>query len=248
MSKLVTTLTAVLLAATPALAGVAQGAADLDLKARVEAATRSFTDVTGAVTVKEKNKAVLVKVDPAFSRVYDFQTATISVKAPDKIRMDSKLGMVKVEYIVAGGKKIFRAPKVRMNKVDDYSKDPAKLQFPIDFGLVTPQLWQYRTVTVVDDPDAKSAGEIKLKLTWPKGNMVNYAWLDEKDLWLKRFEKRDGKDNLLARVVYSNPANPGGVIWMPTKVELFAPDGAKAGSMEFSGLKVNTSLPDSLFK
>ncbi len=156
--------------------------------------------------------------------------------------------MVKFEYIIAGGRKIFRAPKVRINKTDDYSKDPAKLQTPLDLGLVTPQLWENRKVEIVDDPDAQANGEIKLKLTWFKGDMYNLTWIDATNLWLKRFEKHDCAGSLKARVVYSNPVNAGGVIWMPTKVELFAPDGTKAGTTELSDIKVNTNLPDSLFQ
>ena len=73
------------------------------------------------------------------------------------------------------------------------------------------------------------------------------SWIDAANFCLKRFEKRDSVNNLLARVVYSNPQNVGGVIWMPTKVELYAPDGTKAGSTELTNIKVNTGLPASLF-
>jgi outer membrane lipoprotein-sorting protein len=220
--------------------------AEQDLKARIESATKDFRDMTMTVTVKDKNKAALKKVDESYARLYDFQTATLSVKTPDRIRIDSKVGMVKVEYIISGGKKIFRASKFR--QTDDYSKDPAKLQTPLDVGLVTPQLWENRKVEILDDPQAQANGEIKLKLTWFKGDMCNLAWIDATNLWLKRFEKHDGAGNLKARVVYSNPVNAGGVIWMPTRVELYASDGTKAGTTELSGAKVNTNLPDTLFQ
>lgn len=218
-----------------------------DLKARIEEATKGFADMTTTVTVREKNKSALTKVDENYARLYEFQSASLSIKAPDKIRIESKLGMVKFEYIISNGKKIFRAPKVKVNKVDDYSKDPAKLQSPLDLGIVTPQLWVGRKVEVVDDPDAQARGEIRLRLTWAKGNMVNYACLDAANLWLKSFEKRDSRNNLLARVVYSNPQNVNAVIWIPTRVELFAPDGTKAGATELTDIKINTNLPDSLF-
>ncbi len=218
------------------------------LKLKIESATCNFKDITSTVTVKEKNKSALTKVDENYARLYDFQSATLSIKAPDRIRIDSKLGMVKFEYIIAGGKKIFRAPKVRINKTDDYSKDPAKLQTPLDVGLVTPQLWENRKVEVLDDAEAQAKGEIKLKLTWPKGDMYNFIWLDATNLWLKCFEKHDGAGNLKVRVVYSNPVNAGDAIWMPTKVELYASDGTKAGTTEITGIKVNSNLQDTFFQ
>lgn len=239
-----------LVAISICLSGLAQAApiTENDLKGRIEAATKDFKDLTMTVTVRDKNKSALTKVDQNYARLYDFQSAALQLKAPDMIRIESKLGMVKFEYIIAGGKKIFRAPKIRMNRVDDYSNDPAKLQSPLDLGIVTPQLWAGRSVEVLDDPDAQANGEIALRLKWLKGDMVNLVWIDATNLWLKRFEKRDSQGKLLARVVYSNPQNPGGVIWMPTKVELYAPDGGKAGCTELTDIKVNTNLSDSLFK
>ncbi len=219
-----------------------------DLKAAIEAATSGFKDMSATVIVREKNKDVLTSVDEGYARLYDFQSAQIQLKAPDKIRIESKLGMVKVEYIISDGKKIFRAPKIKMNKVDDYSNTPAKLQKPLDFGLVTPQLWEGRRVEIIDDAEAKANNEIKLKLMWLTGDMINYAWIDAEHYWLKRFEKRDAKDNLISRVEYSNPKNLGNVIWLPTKVELYAPDGEKAGATEFTDIKINSGLADTVFK
>lgn len=228
--------------------GAAAPVSEAELKARVESATKNLSDLTGTVVVLEKNKAALTKVEPSISRVYELQSASISFKVPDSIRVDSKLGMVKVSYISAGGMKIFRAPKVKIDKVDNYSGEPAKLQSPLDLGIVTPQLWQNRRVEIVDDPEAEANGEIKLKLCWLKGDMVNLIWIDATNLWLKRFEKRDSRNNLLIRVVYSNPKNIGGVIWLPTRVDIYASDGAKAGSSELTDIKINTNLPDTLFK
>ena len=249
MNKLITLMIAGCICVSLAFASHASaaGITEQDLKARIEAATKGFSDLTATVIVREKNKAALTKVDENYARLYEFQSAVLQLKAPDNIRIDSKLGIVKFEYIISRGKKIFRAPKVKVNKVDDYSKDPAKLQSPLDMGIVIGQLWQNRRVEIVDDPEAQANGEIKMKLTWLKGDMVNYAWIDATNLWLKRFEKRDSRNNLLAHVVYSNPVNAGVVIWMPTKVELYAPDGTKAGSTELTDIKVNTNLPDSLF-
>lgn len=247
MNRLIVALVTLSICASACIAQAAPITTD-ELKCRVDAATKDFKDVTMTVTVKDKNKAALTKVDQNYARLYEFQSAALQLKAPDMIRIESKLGMVKFEYIISGGKKIFRAPKIRMNKVDDYSSDPAKLQSPLDLGIVTSQLFVGRKVEVVDDADGQAKGEIALKLTWLKGDMVNLVWLDAANLWLKRFEKRDSQGKLLARVVYSNPQNPGGVIWMPTKVELYAPDGDRAGSTELGDIKVNTNLPDSLFK
>ena len=230
------------------IAGSAVAITDSELKARVEAETKNFSDLTMVGSVVYTDKKALAKIDSNFTRLYDFKSAIVSFKQPDKFRMEGKLGMVKFEYIVNGGMKIFRAPAVKMNKKEDYSNDPAKLQSALDVGLITPTLWKNRSVEIVNDPDCESKGEILLKLRWPKGHMVYFAWIDAEHLWLKKFEKHDEHDQVLVSWVYSEPRNVGGVIWMPTKVDMYAPDGQRAGGSEFTDIKVNTGLAESLFK
>lgn len=219
-----------------------------ELKARVAAATKNLKDISMLGTVVNANKQAISKVDENYARLYDFKSARVMLKLPDKVRMEGKLGMVKFEYIVNGGTKIFRASPVRINKKENYSDDPAKLQSPLDVGIITPGLWEKRCVEVVDDAEAKSNGEIKLELRWLKGDMVYFAWLDEANLWLKKLEKRDAQGNLKFRMVYSNPKNVDGVIWLPTRAEMFAPDGDRAGTTEMSDIKYNSGLSDSLFE
>lgn len=241
----------VLIAVVTMLAVASAGAAlmtEEQLRARVEAATKGFCDLTMVGNVLYKDKKALEKVDSAYARLYDFSSASVSLKTPDKIRMEGKLGMVKFEYVINGTTKIFRAPKVGINKRDDYSDDPAKLQEALDVGIVTPSIWRFRRVQVVDDPEADANHEVKLLLRWNKGDMRYYIWLDADNLWLKKFEKRDSADNLQTRIVYSNPKKAGDLIWMPTKVEMYASDGSKAGVSEFCDIKVNIGLQDSLFQ
>ncbi|MHB9035278.1 MAG: hypothetical protein ACYC64_01335 [Armatimonadota bacterium] len=240
----------VMVAATLLSTVVAQAGAitESELKARVEAATKNLVDLSLLGTVVQSNKEALSKVDQNYARLYEFKSARVMLKLPDKVRMEGKLGMVKFEYIVNGGMKIFRASPVKISKKEDYSNDPAKLQSPLDVGLVTPVLWVKRSVEVLDDAEAKVNGEIKLRLRWLKGDMEYLAWIDEQNLWLKKLEKRDGQGNLKVRMVYSNPKNIGGIVWLPTRAEMYAPDGDRAGATEISDIKYNSSLPDSLFQ
>jgi outer membrane lipoprotein-sorting protein len=221
---------------------------DSQLKTRVEAATKNLVDLSVLGTVVESSKEALSKIEPNYARLYEFKSARIMLRLPDKMRMEGKLGMVKFEYIVNGGTKIFRASPIRINKKDDYSNDPAKLQSPLDVGLVTPILWEKRSVEVLNDAEARANREIKVQLRWSKGDMVYFAWIDEQNLWLKKFEKWDSQGNLKVRMIYSNPKNIGGIAWLPTRVDMYAPDGDKAGATELSDIKYNSGLADSLFQ
>ncbi|MGC8862092.1 MAG: hypothetical protein ACP5R5_04855, partial [Armatimonadota bacterium] len=115
-----------------------------ELKARIEQATSGFKDITMVGVVTYKNKKAIARIDSNYARLYDFKSATVSFKDPDKLRMDGKLGMVKFEYIVNGWIKIVRAPTIRFTKREDFTGDPAKLQDAFDLGIVTPALWLNR--------------------------------------------------------------------------------------------------------
>lgn len=250
MSKLLTWLFTLLLTATAVVCVSDTGTliTEAELKARIEEAAKDLQDISMVGTVTFKNKKALAKIDANYSRLYDFKSATVVHKSPDKFRMDGKLGMVRFEYIISGGHKIVRAPSIRFTKKEDYSDDPAKLQDALDIGLITPSLWHHRKVEIIDDPEAAAVGEIKARLRWPKGDMIHYVWIDQADLYLKRFEKRDPTGKLLFRVEYSEPRQAGGVIWMPTKVEVFSADGERAGASEYSDIKTNMGVQDSFFE
>ncbi len=243
-----TTAIALLAVAASYAESVVAASPEEQLKARITEATKGFQDIKMDVTVTQKDKKALMKVQSAYSRLYDFKSATIHVKQPDKMRTEGRLGMVRFEYIINGSDKLIRSPSINFNKRESYPDDPSKLQDALDMGLITPSIWRTRGMQIIDDPEAKATGEIKVRYFFPRGDMLYYIWLDEKDLWLKRFEKRRADSTLEVSFVYSNPQHFGDVIWMPTKTEMFASDGSKAGTLESSKVEVNANPPDTLFQ
>lgn len=217
-------------------------------KQRVVEATKNFNDLSMVGTVTYKNKDALAKIEANYAQLYEFKTASVFLKNPDKVRLEGKLGMVKFEYIVNGTNKLFRAPMVKINKKNSYADDPAKLQSALDIGIVTPALWQYRTIEIVEDEESQQNGDIKLRLRWPRGDMIYYAWIDAKNLYLKQYVKQTAEGVVELRTVYSDAKKFADAIWVPCKVEVFASDGAKAGTSVFSDIKVNSGLADSLFE
>jgi hypothetical protein len=92
-----------------------------EFKARVETATRNFKDLTMTGTATYKNKKAMEIVDPNYSKLYEFKSANVSYKDPNKLKMEGKLGMVRFEYIINGSRKIVRSPNMRINKKEDYT-------------------------------------------------------------------------------------------------------------------------------
>lgn len=219
-----------------------------EIKSGIARAAAGFKDASFELAVVEKNMEVIENVDSNMARMYEFKNARIYLKEPDKLRTEGKLGMVKFEYIINDGRKIIRAPMLKIRKESNYKGNPGKLSDALDFGILTPSLWAVRRLEVVDDPAAAAAGQTKIRLRWGDAAMSVLLWVDNKELSLKRMEKRDGDDRLKIAVVYSNHRRPHGAPWIPTRADVFAPDGAKIGASEASDLKVNSGLADTLFK
>lgn len=219
-----------------------------ELKSRITLGTAGVKDVSFVLTVTEKNIEVMEKVDANYARTYELKTAKIYIKEPNKLRTEGKLGMVKFEYIINGGHKIVRAPLLKIRKESDYTGNPGKLNDAMDFGIILPSLWSMRRIEILDDPAASARGETKIRLRWGDVAMSIVLWLDSKELYLKRMEKRDGDDKLKIVVAYSNHRKVDGLAWIPTRVEMFAPNGDKVGASELTDIKINSGLADSLFK
>lgn len=236
----------ILMGLTVSLAVPALAITEDELKARVESATKGFSDISMTVTVDLKDKNALMKMEPSYARLYECKTANVYIKMPDKVKTEGKLGMVKFEYIINGTTKIFRAKNLRVNQKEDCAKKPAKLQGAFDFGLLTTSLWSSRIVKIIPDAQAEANGEIKLKLNWIVGSTGHIIWIDAKDLYLKKVQKVDGQDKVESTVVYSNPTRVDSIM-VPTKAELFSPEGVSVGISTLSNIKVNTNLSDSIF-
>lgn len=219
-----------------------------ELQSRITKASGKLVDSSFVVTAVEKNLEAIEKVDAKYVSLYEFKTAKIFLKEPDKLRTEGKLGMVKFEYIINNGRKIVRAPLLKIRRESDYSGNPGKLNDALDFGIITPALWAQRRIEIIEDSFAASKGETKIRLRWDNASMSIVLWLDSKEMYLKRMERRDGDDQTKVTLVYSNHRQMDGVVWIPTKVEMFASDGAKVGMSEISDIKVNVGLADSLFK
>ena len=219
-----------------------------ELRARIADQTKAFKDIVMTITITAKNKEALESVEPNFTRMYEFKSAVISFKNPDKIKTEGKLGMVRFEYIINGFTKIVRSPTIRLNQITKFPDEPAKIQDAFDIGLICAAIYKNRKIEVVEDPQAQMNNEIKIRLYYPNSTMRYYAWLDGQNLWLKRFEKRNAYEVLKVRYEFTNPKNIDNIIWIPTRTEMYAPDGRKAGISETINMKVNVGLDDKIFE
>lgn len=225
------------------------GAAPADIRAKIREATRSFKDITLTAKVVYANQKELKKIGKDFPKSYEFKTTTIRYKAPDKMKVEGKLGMVKVVIIMNGGRKAYRVPALHIGKKEDIRDKPHKRQTDIDIGIVTDRLWHDYVVRATAAEKTPS-GEV-YRITFVRTNArekSHVCWVDAKTLKLLKLDKYESDGSLKSRYLYSNHKHIGGIVWVPGRIEVYNQDGKLAGVTAYQNMRVNTGIPDSEFK
>ncbi len=229
----------------PLLISVAWAA---DVKSRVSEATRGFRDVTLTANVLYTSLPELRKIDKDISKTYEFQTTTIYYKAPDKMKIEGKLGLVKVALTMNDHYKAISIPSLHYSKKEDITGKPHKRQTDFDIGILSDSLWKDYVVSDVDT--VKDGSNEIYRITFERANSKkkrSVAYVDTDSLKLLKLESYANDGDLKSRSLYSNHTKVDG-IWVPQRVDLYSPSGKLAASTAYENIKVNTGLPDSLFK
>jgi|GEM_PF-505507 len=218
-----------------------------DVRTEIRQATKDFRDITLTCKVLYANHAELRKIGKDFPKSYEFKTTTVRYKAPDKMKMEGKLGLVQVIVVINGDKKAVKVPSLHITKKENISKAPHKRQGDLDIGILTEQLWFDYIVTGVSI-EQSSEGEV-CKLSFVRSNARNkkmVLWADTKTWKLLKLEKYEDDGRLKSRYIYSNHKRVG-CIWVPCHVDVYNGDGKLAASTMYTDIRVNSGIPDSEF-
>lgn len=228
---------------------VLASAADPTISSYVQ---NSFRDLSFTAKVQSAKQGELAKINQDFAKSYRFSSSNVWLKEPMKLRMESKVEDTDIFFIVNGGKKLVRVPRANINQRDDVSKAPGKRQTPLDFGLLTPSLFDgfLKATYVRTESRGDYSGYVVFDLTYiPKlDDSSRYrVWIDPAKKFTAKREWYSQAGFLMATFTYEQAKEYGGV-WIPSKVTVKNADGKVGGSTGYANVKVNTGLADSLFK
>lgn len=231
------------------LAALAPAPADPTIQSYVQT---SFKDVAFTAKVQTANQKELAKINQDFAKSYRFKSSNVWLKEPMKLRMESRVEDTDIFFIVNGGKKLVRVPRANINQRDDVSKAPGKRQTPLDFGLLTPSLFQsfFSAKYVRTESRGDFAGDLVFDLTYIPSlddSSRHRVWVDPKMKFTAKREWYSQAGYLMATFTYEQPKLEDGV-YMPTKVTVKNADGKFGGSTQYLNVRVNVGLEDSLFK
>lgn len=212
----------------------------------------SLKDLSFTAKVQSAKQSELAKINQDFAKSYRFKTSNVWLKEPMKLRMEARVEDTDIFFIINGGKKLVRIPRINVNQKDDVSKAPGKRQTPLDFGFITPSMLNgfLKGAFVRTESRGEYSGDIVFDLTYIPSldDSSRYrVWIDPNKKYTTKREWYSQAGFLMATFTYTNPKEVSGV-WIPTTVTVKNADGKFGGSTSYLNVKVNSGVPDSLFK
>ena len=224
-------------------------AAHADVRSQVSQATSGFKDITLTCKVLYADLAELKKIGKDFPKSYEFKSTTVLYKAPDKMKMEGKLGILTVAVVMNGDRKGILIPAIRYSKKESIKGKPHKRQTDLDIGILSDSLW--RDYIVLGIANEKGSGGALYKITFIRENARekhHICWIDAKTFKLLKLEKHESDGSLKSKFIYSKHSLIGGLVWVPGRIDVYNQDGKLAGTTAYENVKLNTGIPDSEFK
>jgi outer membrane lipoprotein-sorting protein len=207
---------------------------------------KNFRDAFFVAKVVRGNQAELKKINGDFAYSYRFTTTTARVKEPFKMRLEAVVEDAKLLYIINGAKKHYNVDN-KLKGVDDVSKAPGKRQTTLDFGILTPSLFEDLFVAKFVRTDRESGNWI-FDITYSKNdNSRHRVWVDKDKKFITRRAWFNQEGLQLATFIYENPKNEGGV-WFPTKCTVKNVEDKVAGVTEYQRMAINKGIDDAMFR
>lgn len=211
---------------------------------------RKLDDVTATMRVGFYDEQAGRKMGEGFEVMHKLKgNIMMRYKEENKLRLDSRAP--KAIFIVNGTTQYASLPSFNINTKMQFDNAPGKRKTLLDVGLIGAGYLDYaqgefRGVRPVDGvPCALFRVSYKDKKLDTSHRMI---WVDPKTkVTLKREEySQEGKLN--GTFYYRNPKEIAPGVWFPSSIEVHNNEGKKAGVTNYSDVKVNQGLPDSLFK
>lgn len=229
--------------------GLSADATGNDLKTRAAQATRGFRDLKLTCNVTYINLPELKKISKDFSQRYEFKTSTLMYKSPDKLKLEGKLGLVKMKMVINGDQKAFIIPAIRYSKKENIKDEPHKRQSDFDIGIFSDSLWNDYIVNKVENEKGSDCAMYKITFCRDNARMKKLiCWVDADSLKLYRLETYGKNGDRQVKYIYSRHIRAGSCIWLPMKIDVYNSSNNHAATIEYDDVDINTGISDSEFK
>ena len=209
---------------------------------------RGLHDMSFTAIKRMGNQEELAKINKDFGDSYRFSSMSIWAKEPFKLRLESRVQDTTVVYILNGTTRILSVPRAKLHERENLAKAPGKRQTWLDFGLLTHSLFEdlFQAKYVRVD---RATEDYVFDLTYQSrfhDTSRHRVWIDPVKHYVTKREWYNQEGKQLATFYYEVPKEVDG-IWVPTKVTVKNVDNRVAGITEYSNIRVNAGISESLF-
>lgn len=235
------------LAACAMQAAHAQGNVSSDFKDYV---AQKLDDVTATMRVGFFDEQAGRKMGEGFEMMHKLKgNITMRYKEENKLRLDSRAP--KAIFIVNGTTQYASLPSFNINTKMQLENSPGKRKTLLDVGLIGTGYLDYTLAEFRGVRPMEGVQCALFKVSYKDKTLDTshrMIWVDPKTkITLKREEySQEGKLN--GTFYYRNPKEVAPGIWFPSAIEVHNNEGKKAGVTNYSDVKVNQGLADTLFK
>jgi outer membrane lipoprotein-sorting protein len=209
-------------------------------------------DFTAIMRVQQHDDNALRKISKDFGMIYKIKgDIQLRYKEENRMRIDGALGASKATLIVAGEKQIVRIPSLGLSTTDNLGESPGKRKTLLDVGLLSEGYLSYTQAVFkgVRPVVGIQCAVFEISYTDKKLDTSHrIVWIDPKTKVVLKREEYSQEGKLNAVFVYKDPKEIAPGVWFPSAIEVTNNQGQKAGTTEYSNVKVNTGLEDSVFK
>lgn len=214
--------------------------------------TTSLQDMEATVHVSQADVKELEKIGKDFGTSYRFRKLTFQYKQPNKLRLEAHSSILGLALLVLNGPlRSYSVPKLHLHSTENLLKSPAKRQTILEYGgLVSADTLQLMNSKFLRSEilDGENLNLYELKYQGVSSGSYYVLWMDPKTRITVKREWFDSDKKLRATFNYSDPHEIEPGIWIPYHVDIKNAEGILAASTTLNDVKINQSLPDTLFE
>ncbi len=210
---------------------------------------KGFEDLSMTAKVMKGDQKELIKINDDFGQSYRFSSSTIRMKEPYMLRVDAKVDDTRMSYILNGTTQLMSVPNLRIKQRTNLATAPGRRQTVMDFGILTPGLFDGSLFTAKFVRVDRKTGGIVFDIGYEAkfdDTTRSRVWMHPSKHYIMSREWYHRTGRLQATFTYENPAEKKG-IWYPTMMTVRNVDNQIAGQTRYEDVKVNESLSESIF-
>ena len=208
--------------------------------------TDKIKDLFAALRIvhEETNFDELKKIGGAFATSYRVPTYELTYKAPNRLRVEAKAGVLSALLVYSGDTKTYRVGMLK--KVEDVRGKPGQKQSLMDVGIFARD-WLATDYQAVFQRREGALLVYKLVQRGTTNQSHELVWLNPKTFITEKRLSYNSEAELQKEIRYVKPHEFKPSIFVPSRVEVYNQFGKLGATQIVESVRINVGVSESLF-